>query len=243
MKITSKSQIFFIVILSVLIPMSSVDAKVRYSRAPFSSTQVSPVTVEVSFDDFEADTQLLIKDCPTWSIEISDNNTSYFPKNAVSNSVNTGKFVVDLPSKNYTYIAFSCGSDGGGAFIEGDSSTPIFYGGSGSHFTERVSVDATSLPQTAPTTVNLISPIPSTELFVSITETLSRGSRGTQVTLLQGFLKILKFFPSNTAPTGYFGSITETAVMSFQESRGIEPIGIVGPKTRKAIADYRGGSI
>ena len=68
-----------------------------------------------------------------------------------------------------------------------------------------------------------------------LTESLSLGSRGAQVELLQEILQTLKFFPPTVAPTGYFGPITQKAVMEFQASKGIESIGIVGPKTRKAL--------
>ena len=64
---------------------------------------------------------------------------------------------------------------------------------------------------------------------------LSIGSRGNEVTELQCFLQELGFFAKNVECTGYFGPITESAVTAFQASRGIEAIGIVGPKTRAAL--------
>ncbi len=36
-------------------------------------------------------------------------------------------------------------------------------------------------------------------------------------------------------PTGYFGTITYNAVIAFQNANGIEPLGIVGPKTRAVL--------
>jgi hypothetical protein len=67
------------------------------------------------------------------------------------------------------------------------------------------------------------------------TKKLVRKSVGKEVTVLQERLRILGFFPKNQSSTGYFGSITEHSVKEFQKSRGIEVLGIVGPKTRKAL--------
>ncbi len=64
---------------------------------------------------------------------------------------------------------------------------------------------------------------------------MSIGSRGEDVVALQCFLRDLGFFDKNTLCTGYFGPITHSAVAGFQASRGIEAIGIVGPKTRAAL--------
>jgi hypothetical protein len=69
---------------------------------------------------------------------------------------------------------------------------------------------------------------------VTFTQTLTVGSKGVQVNALQqtlinlGLLKI-------AAPTGYFGSLTKTSVMLYQTSRGLPPVGIVGPLTRAAL--------
>lgn len=69
----------------------------------------------------------------------------------------------------------------------------------------------------------------------NISKTLQRGNQSAEVTVLQDMLRSLNFLPASQESTGYFGPMTETAVISFQKSRGIEPIGIVGPKTRKAL--------
>ena len=67
------------------------------------------------------------------------------------------------------------------------------------------------------------------------TSSLSIGSRGNDVVELQCFLQKLGYFSENTLCTGYFGPITHEAVAKFQASKGIESIGIVGPKTRAAL--------
>jgi len=69
----------------------------------------------------------------------------------------------------------------------------------------------------------------------TFTKPLSIGSRGDEVVKLQCFLQNLGFFSQNVVCTGYFGPITHKAVAEFQASKGIESIGIVGPKTRAAL--------
>ncbi len=64
--------------------------------------------------------------------------------------------------------------------------------------------------------------------------TLSQGSRGWDVLLLQNVLKFLDTFPYS-ALTDYFGSLTKGAVVLFQKQQSIDPIGIAGPATRAAL--------
>gem|GEM_PF-1784174 len=67
-----------------------------------------------------------------------------------------------------------------------------------------------------------------------IAHTLRRGSSGEDVRLLQQFLTL---YATSSAPavTGYFGTLTKQAVKEFQRKESIDPIGIVGPKTRARI--------
>lgn len=67
---------------------------------------------------------------------------------------------------------------------------------------------------------------------VGFSETLQRGSRGDAVTRLQEFLKTKTNSYPDGLVTGYFGVMTESAVKRFQTQYSIDPIGIVGPKTR-----------
>lgn len=60
---------------------------------------------------------------------------------------------------------------------------------------------------------------------------LSRGASGDDVRKLQEFLaKDKNVYPGGLI-TGYFGPLTETAVKRWQEKYGIEPVGVIGPKT------------
>ncbi len=70
---------------------------------------------------------------------------------------------------------------------------------------------------------------------VAIQRTLSKGDSGDDVIDLQKFLiGEGDLVAGNT--TGFFGTLTETAVKDWQGSHGITVLGIVGPKTRIAMA-------
>ena len=68
---------------------------------------------------------------------------------------------------------------------------------------------------------------------VTFADTLKYGSKGAEVTKLQAQLKKLGYFSGET--TGYFGSVTKTAVKKFQAKKGISTTGTVGPQTTKAL--------
>jgi hypothetical protein len=62
---------------------------------------------------------------------------------------------------------------------------------------------------------------------------LKAGSRGPDVRLVQGRLVQLKV--ARLAIDGEFGPMTEAAVKKFQQQKGLETDGIVGPQTWKAL--------
>lgn len=64
--------------------------------------------------------------------------------------------------------------------------------------------------------------------------TLKIGSRGTEVSYVQSALKELGFFSYHTA-TGYFGTITQNAVINFQRANNLKVDGIVGSETMQAL--------
>jgi uncharacterized protein YkwD len=67
--------------------------------------------------------------------------------------------------------------------------------------------------------------------------TLRRGSRGNEVARLQEFLQRDRLIYPEGLVTGYFGVLTESAVMRFQKQYGIPRVGIVGPLTRRKLND------
>lgn len=67
----------------------------------------------------------------------------------------------------------------------------------------------------------------------STPETLRNGSEGATVEKLQKALSKLGYFDID----GEFGSITEAAVKAFQQDKGLQADGVVGPKTWNALKD------
>ena len=69
----------------------------------------------------------------------------------------------------------------------------------------------------------------------TFTQLLSVGDSGEEVKQLQTKLKALGYF-TYTSITGYFGALTEEAVIKFQKANNLSPYpGYVGPGTRKAL--------
>jgi len=69
----------------------------------------------------------------------------------------------------------------------------------------------------------------------TLTQTLTLGTSNDEVADLQRYLaQRPEIYPEGLV-TGYFGPRTEQAVKKLQESNGLPPVGIVGPKTRSVI--------
>ncbi|REE67677.1 peptidoglycan endopeptidase LytF [Paenibacillus taihuensis] len=64
---------------------------------------------------------------------------------------------------------------------------------------------------------------------------MSIGTTGDNVTTLQNNLKALSYF-NYSAATGYYGTITRDAVLSFQKDYGLAADGLAGPVTNDAVA-------
>lgn len=73
-----------------------------------------------------------------------------------------------------------------------------------------------------------------TPINASAATLLKKGSRGTEVKMVQTSLRELGYF---TYPrvTGYYGSVTEKAVKQFQRDYGIRSDGVIGKLTRGAL--------
>lgn len=71
---------------------------------------------------------------------------------------------------------------------------------------------------------------------LNLARSLSPGLKSPQVAELQDVLKELGHLSEKILSTGYFGPATKEAVKDYQKFVGINPIGVVGPRTRKALA-------
>ncbi|HVW82570.1 MAG TPA: LamG-like jellyroll fold domain-containing protein [Candidatus Paceibacterota bacterium] len=74
--------------------------------------------------------------------------------------------------------------------------------------------------------VNQISALP-------VSRGLAMGASGADVMTLQQILSKLGYF--KTSVTGYFGSITESALAAFQQANGLAAVGAVGPLTKSLL--------
>lgn len=73
---------------------------------------------------------------------------------------------------------------------------------------------------------------PHTTHAAAIERTLKVGARGADVTAMQTFLASDPTLYPQGLVTGYFGSLTKSAVSNFQARNGLTADGIVGPMTR-----------
>ncbi len=76
---------------------------------------------------------------------------------------------------------------------------------------------------------------------VTLDATLAKGDSGADVADLQNFLISEGMLEAGSA-TGFFGTLTESAVKQWQASHSIDPLGVVGPKTRTAMGACAGGT-
>jgi len=73
----------------------------------------------------------------------------------------------------------------------------------------------------------------------SLSRNVFLGARGADVISLQNFLISENLLAAGNN-TGYFGHLTQTAVISFQASHGVPSTGLVGPLTRASIVQACG---
>jgi len=72
-----------------------------------------------------------------------------------------------------------------------------------------------------------------TEGACTIKTSLKSGEEGVEVSKLQNILKDIGVYSGPI--TGFFGSLTENAVVRFQKANAIDAIGEVGPLTRSLL--------
>lgn len=77
----------------------------------------------------------------------------------------------------------------------------------------------------------------------TINRYLSTGMSGTDVSLVQTFLaRDTSLYPQGLV-TGYFGGLTKTAVINFQNRNGIDPVGRIGPATLPVLNAQMNGAV
>jgi len=77
--------------------------------------------------------------------------------------------------------------------------------------------------------------LPTITSAASLYRQLQLGMRGSDVSALQAFLALDNTIYPQGLVTGYFGSLTKSAVSNFQARNGISTVGRVGPQTMAAI--------
>ena len=109
-------------------------------------------------------------------------------------------------------------------------------GGGGGHVpTQGATVTQTTTGQTITKTISTPSGI-----TITITKTLKVGSKNSEVKALQQALAQDKTIYPEGLATGYYGPATRNAIIRFQKKYGIEPVGYVGPQTRKKLNEIYG---
>ncbi len=110
------------------------------------------------------------------------------------------------------------------------------HGGAASS-TVQITVSGTPVtPQ--PTSVTTVTPSTTSAPAYSFVSYLHPGVTSPEVKALQLILIAQGSLSGNA--TGYYGSLTEAAVIKFQNAHGISPLGVVGPATRAVLNQLSG---
>jgi hypothetical protein len=124
------------------------------------------------------------------------------------------------------------------------------YNNSSASYSTSTTLTVNAAPYNAPTPTATVPTstvaVPVTAVTAPVTPAyvfsvyLKRGSKGTEVSELQKIL-IRKGLLTGD-PTGFFGALTEAAVIKYQNAQGIAALGVVGPSTRLALNAETGSS-
>ena len=140
---------------------------------------------------------------------------------------------------------------GGGGGGGGGAPTPVYTvipgTASSASSVSSAASSATAIAQAPSTAKTITTPsgvIPtSPELRragITITKSLKLGSQDSEVKALQQALAQDKTIYPEGLATGYYGPATQRAIIRFQKKYGIDPVGFVGPQTRKKINEVYG---
>ena len=117
---------------------------------------------------------------------------------------------------------------------------PVAHGQSVADLTKQIA-DLLALVQALQVQLSAVQGTPTTGSY-AYTRDLTLGSKGADVSALQQTLISGGFLTAVTAPTGYFGSLTQAALGKWQASVGISPTaGYFGAKSRAYLSSVGGG--
>ena len=172
--------------------------------------------------------------CASDSSSITLNMPATHPGPYIVLTVTPSSSACDAGSGGGSPGATSGGGGGGGAptpvytVIPGTSSSVASSG------TPTGSVGAVTTPSTTKT---ISTP---SGVTITITKSLKVGSQNSEVKALQQALAQDKTIYPEGLATGYYGPATRNAIIRFQKKYGIEPVGYVGPLTRKKLNEIYG---
>src|SRR3989344_2817167 len=132
---------------------------------------------------------------------------------------------------------------GGGGGGGGGAPTPVYTvipgtsssAASSVAFSQGATITQTTAGQTTTKTISTPSGV-----TITITKSLKVGSQNSEVKALQQALSQDKTIYPEGLATGYYGPATRNAIIRFQKKYGIEPVGYVGPQTRKKLNEVYG---
>jgi len=132
---------------------------------------------------------------------------------------------------------------GGGGGGGGGAPTPVYTvipgtsssAASSVAFSQGATITQTTTGQTTTKTISTPSGV-----TITITKSLKVGSQNSEVKALQQALSQDKTIYPEGLATGYYGPATRNAIIRFQKKYGIEPVGYVGPQTRKKLNEIYG---
>ena len=132
---------------------------------------------------------------------------------------------------------FSGGGGGGGGGAPASVYTVIPGTASSASSVSSAASSATAIVQAPSTAKTVTTP---SGVTITITKSLKLGSQDNEVKALQQALAQDKTIYPEGLATGYYGPATQRAIIRFQKKYGIDPVGFVGPATRKKINEVYG---
>ncbi|MEK7107216.1 MAG: peptidoglycan-binding protein [Patescibacteria group bacterium] len=232
----------------VVLSIGGVTVTVSGTNAVIESMSVSTSAISVSllpnsFIEVQStDRKVIATNAPAGYI-VTDTCSATASTLKLSSSISTGSMTITPSSGtcsgNASGNSTTVVSTGSGAGSAGG-------GGGGGGYTPTTRAAAATTPATAaaPATAVVATPAtPASSLGARLTAEFGLGGKGSNVEALQTFLETKGFLkmPAGVSK-GTYGTLTRTAVMSYQKSKGISQTGYIGPQTRVAVNAELGAS-